>query len=661
MGYPDIGYCRLSNPSPQFNARAWVLMGTQQNATPTHLDAVDSAGIRHPAFAVHRSLIVRAPLAPVETRDFRLEPRSTALEAFSLPVEATHLERLIPKVFVEMADGRVHQSMPLAVVETKVDWDPVMRRSHVVARWSQVPGLVLAGDFDFFSQQRVVEWTFTPSYGTTQPGLPFVAPVKRIWLDFGFPAVVDNRRSKGLRPVMQIGTSGTWRAEIVGPSTVWDHGDGARVQGALLCASSAEHVTECEYRREAKPWGLCGGWEGRFGPFGIVPKVSSARHDSFKQRRWEGLHRQGTEDEPRETVHWPHSGQTGPGAEFGAVWGFAAHCLGVGDPSMLHFLQRDLDATFRRPLHRVEHATSRPVAAADHPLCRTYSGIPDSRLGSDMLGLPTPMQGFHGYGEPDEQHQTILAAAAMYKLTRCPALGRSLNDYLQQALMSWWRGRQPKLGEGATDNESFVPRQFGRPLLNYCWIYDDFPQAEELIRECVAYMYRAAAWRVDDESVLQGGGVLGRRLHKYGWIEPWSTPSNIVPIYSWWPWMETLGIIGLRAADRLLSIPEARELVLRSCRSIVRQGFYQFNGQWYVAYALRSRADGSPLPASSYTDSSTLDVLVGDGSTWEVTIPAVKILLELEPAGPDAPRCRELLARYGTPQTEQAVAYFAVK
>ena len=659
MAFPAPGWIRVSNVSPQFPCTGWTWMGAPGKGMPsTRLVAVDANG-RYPALAVNSVVIARVPLGPGESRDLRLEqpqPSDPVMDYAVAREIASDPMRSVPKLVVEMVDGTRHEALPPSF-ESRKDWDPVMWRTQTISRWRELP-VVVEGWFDVFSAQRSIEWSMRVKYGTTKPGAPIRPAIRRITAEFGHFAVVEDWESKGMRPAQQFGDR--WVVELAGPSVDWFPGRALRIRGALLCTDgSQEQVEALQYRREGKPRGEVGGWDGNIGPFGVIPRISLTRHREFKEQAWRRLHQRGHEDDPRPIVHHPYAGQTGPGPEFGVIWGYAAHILGHHEPSLLHFVERDIDACFRRPCHFTEERTSRPIARADHPGCRTFSGLPHAGWGTDLLGLPNPIPWIGGYTEPDDQHRPGLAELFMFLMTREPALGATIHDKLELDTMAWWRGRTPKLGEGGIDNMGVVPRQWGRPLMVWCWCHEaGFPQAEALIRDVVDYLHRACAWQL--RSGTAAVQVLSDRLYKYGWVEA----DNQTPIWSWWPWMEATVIYALRAADLLFDLPKAREMVLRAARTVVRHGFYEHGGRWHCAYSVRTRADGSALPASSYWpgDNTNPDVYtIQDWGVWEQCAPVAKTLLELEPDGPDAERCRAILTTYGSPLTESGAAHFAVR
>ncbi len=115
------------------------------------------------------------------------------------------------------------------------------------------------------------------------------------------------------------------------------------------------------------------------------------------------------------------------------------------------------------------------------------------------------------------------------------------------------------------------------------------------------------------------------------------------------------------AAWKLLSSEKARTLALTAARTICRHAYFQEAGQWHVCYGVRWRTDspGDPLPDSSYnTNPLNFDVFVTGMQRW--TNPALKVLLALEPAGPDADRARTILAAYGPPQNWDDACWGAV-
>jgi hypothetical protein len=654
---------RAANPSLSYPCADWIgSIGIPDHVTPTPLVAVAPGGRRFPAFVAQRMAFVRPVLEPGQKLDLELRPpgpNDPRIAAFSIdPWVADEPLKLVPQFFAKI-NGVVTAAYPITSVVTRMEWDPVMRRSEAMVRW---PGCPLTFQFRLtvFTEQSVCEWELAPVYGTTRTGDPVYGDIRGITMRIGEFPVVDDRTPNGLHYPVWNDALGTYEVELANPSVNWLRSRMLPVRGALLCmppidriesAAQSPKALAMRYRREARPIAVVPSILAKT-PFGLAPTIApellaqeAAGVRFLLHRR---LNTPGSPDDQPLFTQPSWSATTGRQPDWGAIHQLAG--LILDDPSLIHYLRRDVDADMRRPVHFREHVTGLPVQATAHPNTVTYCGVPHPQLCTDLLGNQHPMPFDTLFTASDDEHRAGLLARFLALTQRDPTLLEHIQDCHQMDLLGYWRKRQPNPGGGIG-----APRGWGRPLMIWCWDYCcGFPRAEELIRDAVERMYLGASMMARDAT--RDVQVLEERIVKYGW----SADSR--PIEGWWPWMEAEAIRALRAADLLFGLPEARELILRSARTVVRHAFYVWEGRWRCTYAVRSTPDGSALPASSYwpAEGQNPDVFTYD-TAWVETIPAVDILLSMEPNGPDAPRCREIIAAFGPPRTLLEAAQRAVR
>ncbi len=123
----------------------------------------------------------------------------------------------------------------------------------------------------------------------------------------------------------------------------------------------------------------------------------------------------------------------------------------------------------RRPCHLLE-ASGALLSPAAHPQCVVWSGRPDPRLGSDLLGKPalpaTWLTTTHGWLGPDRQHWLMNRLAAAYELTGSYALQWELRAQANLFLLG--ETIDPALSTSHAD----AARAVGWTGLVLCYLHD---------------------------------------------------------------------------------------------------------------------------------------------------------------------------------------------
>ena len=307
-------------------------------------------------------------------------------------------------------------------------------------------------------------------------------------------------------------------------------------------------------------------------------------------------------------------------------------------------MRHDVDAWLRRPYGN-RAKTGLPLLAEDHPAATTYDLAPDHRLGSDMLGWPNPRGAIRGYITSDEQHRSDNLLWAMIQLTRNPHLIQCGKDILQLDLMDYRRKTWPAPHSGCRS-----PRGWGRPLLSWCHaLAAGFDEARELVDHMIERMWQAASYRADPTGDVQ---PLSLNEPQYGWRDQAGKQ-----IYGWLPWQESIAIIGLYAAYKQTGDERAEEMCITAAANIARYGFYQWEGRWRHCWAVRSNGFQS-LDPSLYTPAQPNMHVLNGNADW--TLPALEILLKLDPDNDAAPRAARILNAYGPPKTWDQACWRAV-
>ena len=646
---------KLQNVSPH-PTRQWVLVGLPNRVTaPTAVRLGP-----HRGYADGYELHVDASLPAMTEEIHEIVEVAEPSTPFAFhPWVADDLLGLVP-VF-HLVWGGVKRTTA-AVIEV-AEITPVLLKVRVRAL---LPGNVsIEGWLRIYSGSPIVEFQMPARYGTTAPGQPRTSSLGSLSMEMREYAHVDFATAKGLHAPAWSQIDGVlqWETELVAP-TEWHRAATFRVAGAILCLPAAakfptlpgnEEVVHLQARMTAPLTGLVepSAWAPVLTPLGVLPEIPAGAQQE-QARRLSGLVERlstpGNALATRPYAQPPNSGQTGEQPDFGYCR--AEHAVAMWAPWALWDLSYAAEAWGLRPYANREPDTSR-VLAANHPNANTYNLRPDERFSrDDMLGWPIPVGWI---GDPwwltsDSQHRSDNLLFALYRLTRCDALKSVIQDLLQLEWMEYGRDRQAAAGSGLG-----APRGWGRVLYSRlqairAGFLEFASSAERLIDN--AFVAASYTKLPDDKSVR----VLSDSEEKYGWKD-----GDGATIRCWLPWQEAIACVAFFAAWKLMSSEKARELALVSARTICRHAYFQEAGQWHVCYGVRWRTDspGDPLPASSYnTNPLNFDVFVTGMQRW--TNPALKVLLALEPDGPDADRARTILTAYGPPQNWDDACWGAV-
>jgi hypothetical protein len=165
-------------------------------------------------------------------------------------------------------------------------------------------------------------------------------------------------------------------------------------------------------------------WDGFWLAFKVVPKIPSgfnlAADLDYSAARFRGLMGSvGKLWEPRPLGHLASTGSTGAQAPFGATKGTRA-CT-AGDPRWLDEGGYSMTGLGLRHISYLNQDGS-PFDPDLHPGTGWYSGIPDPRLSTDLLGKSSTVtpNSNRGFGGPDDQHAGFNAEAAAGLLLGSP-------------------------------------------------------------------------------------------------------------------------------------------------------------------------------------------------------------------------------------------------
>lgn len=654
--------------------KAWVSCGLPESVIQAkHLFArADSKLFK--AYAIGKELFVQATVPPrTKLRCVIEDNPNTVNERFELAEWVSdEIHKLIP-IFKIRENGVTYESNPIVPKVSNVpipDFIELYESNYARLTYKfrtriAHANITIDGFFYVYWGQEVIEWKINATYGTVEPNQPRDRVFGSFSMVIGELPVIDFRIPKGLHepiwftdPVDQY--SGIlWEAELATPRQ-WNRAKTIENMGALLCLPPANRFAQVANDPRVKNMiarlqfpltSIFEGWSGNYGVFGKIPTTfpgAVGELNSRYNRYLDLLVTPGDEDDSRRYGQPSNSGQTGEQADFGVAR--AEHAMMMLEPWAIHDLRYHVQAWKLRPYANKEVDGS-PVRAINHPNTKTYNLRPDERFSSrDMLGWPNPVGWISGWLTSDSQHRSDNLLFDLYSLTRCHSLEMTIRDIIELERMAYDPG-EPNLGVGLG-----APRGWGRVLFSWCKGYKvGFAEFEPMIRKMVSNAYRAASFR--KLSTNAKVRVLSDGEEKYGWFKEGTT----TPIRCWLPWQESIAVIGFYAAWKVLGIPEAKELVLAAAKTITSYGFYKEGNEWLTAYGVRWREDalGEPLPATSYTSRNpNYDVYTYGMHRW--TLPAVKILLDLEPNCPEAARATEINNFFGVPKGFDDVCWWAI-
>jgi hypothetical protein len=249
----------------------------------------------------------------------------------------------------------------------------------------------------------------------------------------------------------------------------------------------------------------------------------------------------------------------------------------------------------------------------------------------------------------DDQHRSDALVNGLYLLTRDPVLGRTIQNILECEEMSAGRHNGiPAIGVGAG-----IPRAIGRTLNAVVMAYRSTRELpiggpvsssaadafRAMAHDQVLRVYAAALWRLTPNAPTQ---ILN--LNPEGAVRSWIDPTTGRSTVGWVTWEEAIAVQGHAAAWHLWGWQEARELAVRGAKNLVRNGFFRgSNGVWTLAYAIKW-LNGERLTDEQY-GSRDFAQFGSVASAW--VLQALEILVDLEPASPEAETARQILTQFG--------------
>jgi hypothetical protein len=375
--------------------------------------------------------------------------------------------------------------------------------------------------------------------------------------------------------------------------------------------------------------GVCEEWDGHWLACGNVPRFrtgatpnSQAAWDAFvaSQAQFGGWFA----NRPIGIGKTP--GQTGAQEDFGATKGTLA--VSARDPRWIRIAQYALQSELFRGFNHYE-VNGVPLDLARHPDWVTWSGVThfhpgvsSDRLNKEASAAP-PGTGWYGY---DDEHRSQNNQAAYMMLTDDPLMEDQLKHLVTTDRASY-RMRFPNFGGGAARAQGRTSGAWAQFLA-----VTDGPEKQHWINMVATRMnaslhlnpainvagpMKVLAWgNPDGRKQVYDGAQLGR------WTSFWEHGLAIVGIYN--------------AVKQQPSNANAKEILLRICRTLVRFAFFKHSGTWYtVADCLWN--DGEAPPGEMTPTNRALAASPGTDSvnTWTFAglLVAREVLAgELEPA-----------------------------
>ena len=381
-----------------------------------------------------------------------------------------------------------------------------------------------------------IEWTLQVVYGTTaNDGQPQVAQ--------GLPAL--SMVVGGSLAMMLLDSKGQNRIEPPFPEgdrwvvPVWRAG--ARLHRGSRCtlrgcmAAVESHVRQSSGRA----FGLFLGWDGNWGPFGVVPRGVL-----------QPVQQQSPSGSDRLRVQEPFSGTTGEQRDFGYASDLA---VSRQDPSELTDALWQCEGYALRPTCLVEPG-GRQFRPELHPRAELYNQRPDLAFGADdRVGWPPPNQILYIPGAmtlehttSDNEHRSDLFLHATARLTGEWWLYRMVQEHVLLDRCDLHVQR----------NQSQAARAIGRLSVTRAWqAWLGFAEAADRgAQYLLAVMAKAGTWNRPD------GQHIAPTLEqaKYGWLTS-SQPQS--PVMGCTGWGASLVALGAEALARVSD--GERQLALR--------------------------------------------------------------------------------------------------
>lgn len=452
--------------------------------------------------------------------------------------------------------------------------------------------------------------------------------------------------------------AGKWCVLLSGPRSI-GRAEQLPFFGWMLCLPShanAMHYPDVETNfRGIVLGGTCAmtfeSWDGHFGALRVVPvlpqsnggwpaaNIANAVHKAAQSQR-------GDLYDQRPMGLAKYAGQTGSQEDFAAGQDLLA--LRVADPRRQDELQFSAHGFFLRPFHNRDDS-ARPILFRDHTACRTWSQVPERRVGSgDSLGWPPNLPnsyGCSGYTKIDDQHRSQEIITCWGHLVDSYAITQLLQDFAQM-----------DLGQAMVDQDRVeAPRAEGRLLGAWADMLGLMPPGTDRA-ELEAHATRRL--NILDRSWIGRGLPDGRVRPLLLGTNPEIQQHQVPVVVSW---EHSIAAMGLYAWWKRTGSNVAYELCRHTCEMVVQFGIFEWEDDWWCALAFQWQADGVPLPASEYRPGSP-KLAVGAGDWWTWMLPAVLILAHEWPNSPHAARARACLRSiYGTgPKTEVEAEWWAV-
>jgi hypothetical protein len=454
------------------------------------------------------------------------------------------------------------------------------------------------------SGEPTIEWVQIATYGDTRNnGQAQSVLLPALRMRSAARIVHDEGSRHGVG--MSSWADGIWTQVCTVEGARWHRASRFLSRGALLPASDPA-------RLEGKPLvGLSLGWQGRWGPMGLVPQATadmvaaaSRQRDAWQRKAW------GTYMQPRPEAQPQNSGQTGEQPGFG----WASHwAVSLQSPWQVLDGLWQVEGYAIRPTANREPDGS-PMRAVAHPQAETLGQRPDLGFGAnDRIGWPgvnqigwMPSPNTVLWTTEDDQHRSSADLAAMVALTRCPALESIVEDQIELDGTDYYVKRR------VTPSARAIGRL---ALARAHWVWLGYRSAELALRDALdaALAARASTW--PSGAVRPIGPV---EQAKYGWT------ANGQPVMGWQPWQQVIAAGGLRAAGCVLQEPrylaaavEISELCLDNAYlfepNAVRHAYaIAYNGaqQWPLS--------AWPQLGAAREGSTDAIYVVPDCSTWTV-------------------------------------------
>lgn len=356
--------------------------------------------------------------------------------------------------------------------------------------------------------------------------------------------------------------------------------------------------------------GTCLEWDGHWLACGNAPRFK-AGYQPLNNAHWQQF-----QDSQQVPAGWfadrpigigKTPGMTGGQEDFGATKGTDA--VSHFDPRYIRIAQYSSYSELFRGFNHYE-ANGQPLDIAAHPQWVTWSGVthyhpgvsPD-RLGKNPGGAPAT--GWFGY---DDEHRSQNNLAAYMMLTDDPLMEDQLR-HLATTDRASYRMRFPNNGSGATRAQGRTAGAWAQLLA-----VTDGPDKQHWINLVAARMNQSLnlnpAINVSGPmKVLAWGGPDGRK-------QVYKTDGTLGPWTSFWE--HGLAAVGIyNAVKQQPQNANAREILLRICRTLARFAFFQHNGVWFtVADCLWN--DGNPPPGEMVPTNRALVCApgAGDVNSW---------------------------------------------